>query len=256
MNIPSRLNFESYKDGLIRLVLWMLLIGSLVATITNLAWAFSVVSPSGSNAAWFGAISFDGSVLIISFYARRFDAGSYPRRLARAIVITNTVISIYANVFRSIEFQRELERISGAAWASMPIVAGFALPLLTWGLAEILVLDETKRTSEFEREQKRAAKQTSKTRLDIQPDKTGQKAGQIGLEAGPELGRVGRINRADRLELVVEAVGQGKRSRADIVEYTGIPKGSVNSLISELYSQNRLVKNQTDQPELPNQTES
>ncbi len=51
--------FERIKDSLIRALLWGLLISSLVATITNLAWAFSVVSPTGSKAAWFGAISFD-----------------------------------------------------------------------------------------------------------------------------------------------------------------------------------------------------
>ena len=275
MNIPSMPNFEQYKDGLIRLLLWVLLISSLIATITNLAWAFSVVSPLGSRAAWFGAVSFDGAVLIISFYARRFADGSYPRRLARAIVITNTVISIYANVYRAIEFQRELVRISGAAWNSMPLVLGFALPLLTWALAEVLVSDETQRSSEFEREQKKAAKQAER-----QPNKAFQKSGQLSYRTGPEAGRelggtgqvtgrelggtgqvtgresggTGRISRAERIRLLVEAVGEGKRSRADIVEYTGIPKGTINGLLAELYEIGQLVKNQSGQPELPNQT--
>ena len=268
VNIPNTHNFEQYKDSIIRVLLWVLLISSLIATITNLAWAFSVVSPLGSRAAWFGAVSFDGAVLIISFYARRFADGSYPRRLARAIVITNTVISIYANVYRAIEFQRELVRISGAAWNSMPLVLGFALPLLTWALAEVLVSDETQRSNEFEREQKKAAKQAGRESGRTGPE-AGQASGQAGPETGPEAGqasgqtgpeagqisgRTRQISRAERIELVIEAVAQGKRSRADIVEYTGIPRGSVNRLMTELYGLGQLIKNQSGQPELPNQT--
>lgn len=218
--------FDKYKDSMIRLLLWALLISSLVATITNLAWAFSVVSPAGSKAAWFGAVSFDGAVLIISFYARRFESGSYPRHLARAIVVTNTVISIYANVYRAIEFQQQLERISGAAWLSMPIVLGFALPLLTWALAEILVLDEDQRSHEFAREQKRVARQEARL-------EQGQ---------GQTLAESCQLTRQEKLELVCQAVQKGHARNSKIVSITGIGRASVSEYLTELVAEGRLVK--------------
>lgn len=232
--------FDRYKDAIIRLLLWTLLISSLVATITNLAWAFGVLAPNGSRAAWFGAISFDGAVLIISFYARRFKAGTYPRHLARGIVITNTAISIYANVYRAIEYQVALTRITGAAWNSMPIVLGLALPLLTLALAEILVMDEEQRSQIFEKELRKQAK----TQL-------GQVAGQKQDKDGQDADRDGQLNHEKRINQILDAVSNGCVSQMEIVVYTGIPKGSVANYLNQLYKSGDLIKNEKRQPELP-----
>ena len=220
------MSFEQIKDDLIRALLWALLISSLVATITNLAWAFSVVSPLGSKAAWFGAISFDGTVLIISFYARRFPAGSYARHLTRAIVITNTIISIYANVYRAIEFQQQLQRISGAAWLSMPIVLGLALPLLTLALAEVLVLDEVQRSHDYAREQKKVARREAK----LLPEPS-----QLPPESR-------QLERQDKVGQVLEIVARGPVRNRQIVTETGFGRSSVSAYLAELVAEGQIFR--------------
>ena len=252
MNVSSKLNRQL---DFLRLGLWTLMLMLLIASMSHVAWLFSTIESLNLANGWIAAVGFDFGIFLLTMLANRQRTSVTQRRFIRIGIYVNAALSAIANVMYGVEHQVELERVHGFLWVMIPYIFALALPVMVVFFAEVLSSQEQALEKELEaamrKEQKKQARLTAgQNRGQNRGQEAGQETGQeTGQGAGHDLVKKGQIKRTERLDLVVEAVVKGRRSRAEIVEYTGIPKGSVSNLLNELYSHNRLKKNEFDQPE-------
>ncbi len=237
--ISKRLDF-------LRLGLWTLMLISLIASMRHVAWLYSTLELGSETAGWISAFSFDASVFLLTLIGVKYKQGTAQRRFIRVGIYTNAVISILANIMHGVEHQQELERVKGFLWQIIPYVFSFAVPLMVVFLAEVLSRQESELEAEVRKQQKKEAKTGQNSGRT-----TGRELTETERASGRELAKTGRLTKTERMEKVAEAVAEGKRSRNEIAEYTGVPKSSVGDVLNELYQTGRLVKNESGQPELP-----
>lgn len=253
-NLPISKRLDLVTGQIIRLGLWVVMIFCLWASMRNVAWIFNLMTYQFGNLpaafGWISAIGFDVAILLLTFYARRFDKHSFHRRFTRIVLYSNGLLSIIANVLSGVEHLETLNRITGLVWQSIPVIFGIALPVQVICLAEILSNDEEQRTKQAEREAKREAKQASKTQAapghatGHETDKSGHGVDTGGQKSDSELD-------AELLALVQS----GTTSQRKLAEATGQSKGRIQKRLDALVLSGQLEKLDSGQVSAPVSTE-
>ena len=224
------MKFEQHKDSIIRLLLWLLMLLSLIASMRHVAWLFSTIELMDYVGGWIAAVGFDFGIFLLTLIAHKYKEGSPQRRFIRAGIYTNAVLSAIANVMYGVEHQVELSRVTGLMWQMIPYIFALALPIMVVFLAEVLSREEENETKAFEREQRQIARQTARIMPEVLPE---------DRQRPPE---ARQMSRAEKLERVYQAVAKGMARNRQIVVHTGFGRSSVTEYLTELANAGRIIR--------------
>ena len=225
------MKFEQHKDTIIRLLLWLLMLLSLIASMRHVAWLFSTIELMDYASGWIAAVGFDFGIFLLTLIAHKYKEGSPQRRFIRAGIYTNAVLSAMANVMYGVEHQVPLERVSGLLWLLIPYVFALALPIMVVFLAEVLSREEENESRAFDKQQKKLAKSVTELSHPVSQSVT---------QSVPAAA-----------QLVLAQVAQGVTSHRKIAGLTGLQRGQVGRAIQVLVAQGQLEKDSKGQARLP-----
>lgn len=226
----TRYFFDYYKDSIIRLLLWLLMLLSLIASMRHVAWLFSTLELGGQLAGWISAAGFDLSIFLLTLIAHKYKEGTPQRRFIRAGIYANAMLSAWANVMHGIEHQQQLARVDGLMWYVMPFIFSLALPMMVVFLAEVLSREEDHQARAFERREAKAAR-LSQT--------FSQAHGQTNGQTSPE---PRQISRQDKVEQVRQILKGGPARNRQIVTKTGFGRASVSEYLAELLETGQIFR--------------